>query len=117
MLYVALYPVVSAAVWTAGGLLFALTDERRGAAPQPSRWPPVSVLIPPYNEEKVIAVSGRAALAADYPDLELLVLDDGSADGTEAAAIAAAAGDPRARVVRDEANRRKGQRLTGGSGG
>jgi len=114
VLYVALYPVVSAAVWTAGGLLFALTDERRGAAPQPSRWPPVSVLIPAYNEEKVIAVSVRAALAADYPDLELLVLDDGSADGTEAAAIAAAAGDPRARVIRDEVNRGKAERLNAG---
>src|SRR3954465_2690775 len=102
MLYVALYPVVSAAVWTAGGLLFALTDERRGTAPQPSVWPPVSVLIPAYNEEKVIAVSVRAALAADYPALELLVLDDGSADGTEAAAIAAGARGPRARGVRAE---------------
>jgi peptidoglycan-N-acetylglucosamine deacetylase len=42
------------------------------------------VLIPAYNEEAVIAISVQAALAADYPDLE--VLDDGSADETAAVA-------------------------------
>ena len=52
-------------------------------------WPGISVLIPAYNEESVIALSVTAALASDYPVLEVLVLDDGSSDGTEAAALAA----------------------------
>ena len=114
MLFVALYPVVSAAGWSAGGLLFALTDERDAGVAPADGWPPVTVLIPAFNEEKVIAISVRAALAADYPELELLVLDDGSTDGTEATATAAAAGDARAHVVRDEVNRGKAERLNAG---
>ena len=50
----------------------------------------MTVLIPAYNEEAVIATSVAAALAVDYPELEVLVLDDGSTDATEAAALAAA---------------------------
>ncbi len=42
------------------------------------------------------------------------MLDDGSGDGTEAAALAAAAGDPRCRVVRDPVNRGKADRLNAG---
>jgi poly-beta-1,6-N-acetyl-D-glucosamine synthase len=40
-------------------------------------WPGVTLLIPAYNEPEVIATTVTAALAADYPELEVLVLDDG----------------------------------------
>ena len=59
----------------------------------------------------MIGTSVRAALSADYPDLEVLVLDDGSTDQTAAAAQAAAAQDPRLEVVRDPENRGKGAQL------
>jgi poly-beta-1,6-N-acetyl-D-glucosamine synthase len=74
----------------------------------------VSVLIPAYNEEAVIVTSVRAALHSDYPQLEVLVLDDGSTDDTEAAAIEAAAGDSRFRVLRDPVNRGKAEQLNVG---
>src|SRR6476469_426785 len=96
---VALYPVVTAAVWIAGGLLFLLWEERPGEPmlePE-GGWPGVSVLIPAYNEAAVIATSVRAALNSDYPQFEVLVLDDGSTDDTEAVALAAAPGDRRPR--------------------
>ena len=112
--FVALYPVVTAAVWIAGGVLFRLLDERRGARVPEGGWPGVTVLIPAYNEEQVIATSVRAALDADYPELEVLVLDDGSTDGTAAAARAAAAGDPRCEVLRDPVNRGKAEQLNTG---
>ena len=44
--------------------------------------PKVAVLIPAYNEEKVIERTVRAALASDYPDLRVIVIDDGSKDRT-----------------------------------
>ena len=88
-----------------------LLDERSDAEPPASGWPGVTVLIPAYNEEPVIATSVRAALASDYPDVELLVLDDGSTDDTPVAASAAGNGDPRLEVVRDAQNRGKGERL------
>jgi cellulose synthase/poly-beta-1,6-N-acetylglucosamine synthase-like glycosyltransferase len=42
----------------------------------------VSVLIPCFNEEAVIVSSIRRILASNWPNLEILVLDDGSKDAT-----------------------------------
>ena len=44
--------------------------------------PAVAVLIPAYNEEKVIERTVRAVLASDYPGLHVIVIDDGSSDRT-----------------------------------
>ncbi len=44
--------------------------------------PSVAVLIPAYNEEKVIARTVHAVLGSDYPDLRVIVIDDGSRDQT-----------------------------------
>jgi len=57
--------------------------------------PKVAVLIPAYNEEKVIVRTVRAALNSDYPDLRVIVIDDGSRDRTLEVA--------RAAFVREEA--------------
>jgi poly-beta-1,6-N-acetyl-D-glucosamine synthase len=111
VVFVALYPVVTAAGWVAGGLLYRLLDEANDGAEPPGGWPGVTVLIPAFNEEAVIATSVRAALAVDYPDLEILVLDDGSTDDTAPAAVAAGGDDPRLEVVRDPVNRGKAERL------
>jgi poly-beta-1,6-N-acetyl-D-glucosamine synthase len=114
--FVALYPVCTAALWMAGGLMFRVLEERDDVEEPAAGWQGISVLIPAYNEESVIALSVTAALAADYPVLEVLVLDDGSSDGTEAAALAAAAGDRRCRVLRDPINRGKAEQLNAGFG-
>ena len=74
----------------------------------------MTLLIPAHNEELVIGRCIEAALAADYPQLELIVLDDGSTDGTAAAATAAFAGRRNCRVLRDEVNRGKAEQLNAG---
>ncbi|HXV34318.1 MAG TPA: glycosyltransferase [Gaiellaceae bacterium] len=112
--FVAFYPVCTAAFWMAGGVLFRLWDEPRGVDVPAGGWPGVSVLVPAYNEERVVGTCVQAVLAADYPELEVIVLDDGSTDGTEAAALAAAGGDERCRVVRNPVNRGKADRLNEG---
>jgi cellulose synthase/poly-beta-1,6-N-acetylglucosamine synthase-like glycosyltransferase/peptidoglycan/xylan/chitin deacetylase (PgdA/CDA1 family) len=43
---------------------------------------PVSVIVPAYNESANIAATVRSLLASDYPHLEVIVVDDGSTDGT-----------------------------------
>lgn len=47
--------------------------------------PPVSVLVPAYNEEATIAGSVRSMLQLNYPEYEVVVINDGSKDGTMAA--------------------------------
>src|SRR5579883_2762691 len=44
--------------------------------------PKVALLIPAYNEEKVIERTVRSALDSDYPNLHVIVIDDGSKDRT-----------------------------------
>ncbi|MDK9699755.1 MAG: glycosyltransferase family 2 protein [bacterium] len=46
----------------------------------------VSVLVPAYNEGPVIAKSVQSLLALDYPNYEIVVIDDGSKDDTLAIA-------------------------------
>jgi cellulose synthase/poly-beta-1,6-N-acetylglucosamine synthase-like glycosyltransferase/spore germination protein YaaH/peptidoglycan/xylan/chitin deacetylase (PgdA/CDA1 family) len=44
--------------------------------------PLVAILIPAYNEEKVIERTIQGALDSDYPNLRVIVIDDGSKDRT-----------------------------------
>jgi cellulose synthase/poly-beta-1,6-N-acetylglucosamine synthase-like glycosyltransferase len=45
---------------------------------------PVSVIVPAYNEAANIAATVRSLVASDYPWVEVVVVDDGSTDGTAA---------------------------------
>ncbi len=49
--------------------------------------PSVSILIPAHNEDKVIVRTIRSALAVDYPIFEVIVINDGSVDGTLEAVV------------------------------
>ena len=62
--------------------------------------PRVAVLIPAYNEEKVIERTIQGALDSDYPNLRVIVIDDGSKDRTlEIARRAFAAEEAAGRVL------------------
>ncbi len=50
----------------------------------PDFQPSVTVIIPAFNEEKVIENTVRSVLASDYPKLRTIVADDGSTDSTYA---------------------------------
>jgi cellulose synthase/poly-beta-1,6-N-acetylglucosamine synthase-like glycosyltransferase/peptidoglycan/xylan/chitin deacetylase (PgdA/CDA1 family)/spore germination protein YaaH len=62
----------------------AVTDRVRTGTPPsaPDFNPQVTVIVPAYNEEKVIEHTVRSVLASDYPHLRAIVVDDGSPDGT-----------------------------------
>ncbi|MGA2886699.1 MAG: glycosyltransferase [Terracidiphilus sp.] len=64
--------------------IFAVIDRlrrpRREASPGFN--PRVAVLIPAYNEEKVIVRTIRSVLNSDYANLHIIVIDDGSTDRT-----------------------------------
>jgi cellulose synthase/poly-beta-1,6-N-acetylglucosamine synthase-like glycosyltransferase len=44
--------------------------------------PPITIIVPAHNEEKSIRVAVRKLLELDYPELEIVVVNDGSEDGT-----------------------------------
>jgi chlorobactene glucosyltransferase len=58
-----------------------LTIQARRHSP-PTKFPKVSILIPARNEERAIADCVESLLRQDYPDFEVLVLDDQSTDNT-----------------------------------
>ncbi|HEY3281947.1 MAG TPA: glycosyltransferase, partial [Armatimonadota bacterium] len=75
--------------------------ERLATFPENFR-PAVSVLIAAYNEAKVIKTTVEALLRSDYPNLEVIVVDDGSKDGTARVVEEAFAQEPRLRVFHQE---------------
>jgi cellulose synthase/poly-beta-1,6-N-acetylglucosamine synthase-like glycosyltransferase len=69
--------------------IFAVIDrlrERRDFA-GPGYAPRVAVLIPAYNEEKVIVRTIRSVMMSNYKNIRIIVIDDGSNDNTYEAAI------------------------------
>jgi glycosyltransferase involved in cell wall biosynthesis len=59
--------------------------------------PHVSVILPVYNDERFIARAIKSILDQTYTDFELIVVDDGSTDGT--ADVLKAINDSRLRVI------------------
>ncbi len=82
-------------------LLAGVRRRRIAASPHTPR---VSVLIAAHNEIACIAQTVRNKLALDYPPelLEIIVVSDGSTDGTDEVVAAIAAAEPRVRLLRQE---------------
>ena len=64
--------------------------------------PKVSVVIPLYNREKYVRSAVDSILSQTFSDFELLVIDDGSTDGS--IAVVQSYSDPRIRFVRNNTN-------------
>lgn len=62
-------------------------------------FPRVSIVIPARNEERNLEEALRSVLAQDYPDVEIVVVDDRSTDRTGEILDRMATADPRLKVV------------------
>jgi glycosyltransferase involved in cell wall biosynthesis len=92
------------ALWVAGlGYLIVairrLPELRESQAPMPEVWPHVSVVIPACNEAANLESAVATLLQQDYPDLEIILVDDRSSDGTGKIIDRLARDDPRIRAV------------------
>jgi biofilm PGA synthesis N-glycosyltransferase PgaC len=79
--FVAAYPVLTGVMWTLTSLIFYRRNER-DPQPPPAELPSVSIVVAAYCEEAVIEGTLTSLLAVDYPDYEIVVVDDGSTDRT-----------------------------------
>jgi chlorobactene glucosyltransferase len=90
-------------VFLAFGLLTAISNcfvvRRFDQYPRPSRWPRLSVLVPARNEGQNIEMCVTSLLAQDYPDFEVIVLDDHSTDATRSILSRLQRLDPALRVL------------------
>jgi len=72
---------------------------RAGRHPAPAHFPGASILVPARDEGANIERCVRSLLAQDYPDFELLVLDDASTDATRPILESLAGAKPRLRIL------------------
>ena len=105
--------LIALAVWLyllAARGRFWLAGERddRPEPPKPAAWPGVVAVIPARDEAASIAQTVQSLLAQDYPGLRIVVVDDGSTDGTADIAVTAAG------KTRDHLTVLKGQPLPSG---
>ncbi len=64
----------------------------------------ISIILPAYNAEKTLAQSAISVLSQSYDKIELVIIDDGSTDGTKAIADDIARTDSRVKVISNEVN-------------
>ena len=75
----------------------------------------VSVIVPVHNAEKWLLPSLESACSQSLEAIEIIVVDDGSTDGSAARVEEMAARDPRIRLIR-QANAGVGAARLGGAG-
>ena len=81
------YPLFMAYVWMFGALIFYFRFEWRNTGnaehlPELKEYPPVSILIPCYNEAANIRETIDILLHQKYPNYEIIAINDGSKDNT-----------------------------------
>ncbi len=85
-----------------GLIWFSYLDQLEDASlPDQGSYPRVTIIVPCYNEGTVVQSSIRSLLELDYPNYEILVVDDGSSDDTyaKASSLAGTHGRTEVRVV------------------
>jgi biofilm PGA synthesis N-glycosyltransferase PgaC len=83
--FVYLYPLLMSFVWMIGGIIFAHRLEKKNMEPPKLKeYPPFSILIPCHNEENNIENTVNHLLGLNYPNYEIIIIDDGSTDNSPA---------------------------------
>lgn len=79
--YLFWYPVIMSLFWITGSLLFYFRRERKEPFPLKES-PLVSILVPCYNEEETVRETIAHLLNLNYLNYEIIMINDGSTDGT-----------------------------------
>src|ERR1700688_1532416 len=88
------------------GSLFPATQ--MGPPMETTKQPRVSILLPTYNRAALLRRAVQSVFRQSFPDWELIVLDDGSTDGTEAMLKEFMGRDHRITTIRNPKNENAG---------
>jgi biofilm PGA synthesis N-glycosyltransferase PgaC len=84
--FVFFYPLFMSYVWMCGGLYFYFHWERHSpgpdVAPEFADPPLVSILVPCFNESENVRETIAGVAAQNYPNIEIIAINDGSRDDT-----------------------------------
>jgi biofilm PGA synthesis N-glycosyltransferase PgaC len=109
------YPFVMAWYWMVGGVLYRLLRGRHepmfDSPPKLDEYPFVSILLPCHNEEEQADETLTVLATLDYPQYEIIAINDGSTDRTAEILDALVARIPRLRVVHLAQNQGKSTAL------
>lgn len=110
-----LYPLVMAWTWMIGGIWFFFKYEfRNRSLPVPSQ-EGASIIIPCFNEDEQVRETIRYALQTQYPNFEVIAVNDGSSDRTAEILDELAEQHERLRVVHLANNQGKAFALKSGA--
>lgn len=105
------YPFVMAWYWMLGGLLYRWMRGRHepmhDQPPELEEYPSVSILLPCHNEEANAEETISVLAALEYPNFEIIAINDGSTDRTAEILDGLAARIPQLRVVHLQQNQGK----------
>ena len=108
---VGLYVILSSTAWVASALRYAIRREDHDSDSfyeiPDDELPSITVLVPAYSEEKTIGPCLEALREVDYPDLEVIAIDDGSPDRTAEIITGMLPLDPRLRFLEKKVNEGK----------
>ena len=119
--FVFFWPLFMSALWVIGGIYFWLYRERKWPwgkdvpPPELDGNPLISILIPCYNEGINARETIEAALAQRYQNIEVIAINDGSADDTAEVLDQLASEYPKLRVIHLAENQGKAVALRTGA--
>lgn len=85
--YVFIYPFYLSVVWVVLGVYYWWRRERepyKEKSNWPDLWPPVTILVPCYNESTSIAATCTSLMLLSYPNYQVVFINDASTDDTAA---------------------------------
>lgn len=113
------YPLFMAYLWMAGALYYYFSKERKEnlyvIAPKLPEYPHVSVLVPCFNEGVNAYETIGALLELNYPNYDIIAINDGSTDNTAAILDDIAAKHSKVKAIQLASNQGKAMALTVGA--
>lgn len=116
--FVFYYPLFMSYLWMIGAIVFYMKERKDPVYTQPKdlpSYPKVAVLVPCFNEGDNAEETISHALKLDYPDFEVIAINDGSSDNTGEVLDRLAGRFEKLRVVHLAQNQGKAMGLQAGS--